>query len=82
MALWWNRPSPPDVEAHSLEPAPDPPGDPSRFQNWRDALLFLVGLALTIREAVFATTDRPDLLILYAGMMGLPAYLFSQRNGK
>ncbi len=72
----------PDVEAHAMNGTPEEPPKPPRLQNWRDGLLFVVGLILVIREAVFATADRPDLLILYAAMMGLPAYLFTQRNGK
>ncbi len=73
---------PPDVEAHAMNGTPEqPPRRPSP-NDVRDFILFAVGLGLTIREAVFVTTDRPDLLILYAGMMGLPAYLYSQRNGK
>lgn len=46
------------------------------FPRWRDPLLFLTGLGLTIFEAVMRDgAERPSLLILYAGMMGLPAFL-------
>ena len=41
----------------------------------RDAVLFTTGLALTINEAVFEKAERPTLLMLFAGMMGLPVFL-------
>ena len=46
---------------------------PSRLPRLtRDALLFGTGLALTIHEAVLRNGEpRMQLLILYAGMMGL-----------
>ena len=45
-------------------------------RNWRDAALFLTGLGLTIYEVVIRTgPERPTILILLAGMMGLPAFL-------
>lgn len=45
-------------------------------RNWRDALLFSTGLLLTIHELVIRTgPERPTILILLAGMMGLPAFL-------
>lgn len=44
--------------------------------SWRDTLLFLTGLGLIIHEAVLRTgPERPTLLLLYAGMLGLPAFL-------
>lgn len=44
--------------------------------GWRDGMLFLVGLGLIIHEAVLRTgPERPTLLLLYAGMVGLPAFL-------
>lgn len=37
-------------------------------------MLFTVGLGLAVNEAVFRSGEpRTQLLILYAGMMGLPA---------
>lgn len=68
-----------DVEAHMATPPPRKPlwRDP----DLRDAVLFFVGLVLTVHEAFFVSTDRPDLLVLYAGMMGLPVVLYSKRNG-
>ena len=51
----------------------------------RDVVLFAFGLGLTINEAVFHNgPERPSLLVLYAGMMGLPAiirYDEQRRNG-
>jgi hypothetical protein len=41
----------------------------------RDTLLFLGGLAGAAHETLAAATERPTLLILFAGMMGLPAFL-------
>lgn len=41
----------------------------------RDAVLFTTGLALTINESLQAGPERPSLLVLFAGMMGLPAIL-------
>ena len=46
----------------------------------RDVALFLGGLVGVLHEAVFTSTERPALLVLYAAMMGLPAFLRS--NGK
>jgi hypothetical protein len=41
----------------------------------RDTLLFLGGLAGAAHETLIAPVERPTLLILFAGMMGLPAFL-------
>jgi len=36
-----------------------------------------------IREAVFENADRPYLLMIFAGMMGLPVFLRrDEKNGK
>ena len=47
--------------------------------------LFLAGLAGVLHETVLTSADRPDLLILFAAMMGLPAFLATDyrrnRNG-
>lgn len=43
---------------------------------WRDTVLFLAGLSLTIYEAVGReAAERWGLLVLYGGMMGLPLVL-------
>lgn len=51
---------------------------PSSRSRWwskitRDVILFAVGLALTIHEGLKDPPHDPSLLVLYAGMMGLPA---------
>lgn len=38
-------------------------------------ILFLGGLAGTVHETLLVQNDRPTLLILFAAMMGLPAFL-------
>lgn len=51
-------------------------GAPTAARNWRDATLFLTGLGLTIHEVVVREgVERPTVLILLAGMMGLPAFI-------
>jgi hypothetical protein len=46
------------------------------FRQVRDPLLFLTGLGLTVHEAVFYSgPERVGLMFLFAGMMGLPAFL-------
>lgn len=45
------------------------------WQNTRDIILFLGGLAGVFNETVLTSTERPTLLILFAAMMGLPAFL-------
>ncbi len=46
-----------------------------RLTIGRDGVLFVAGLLLTINEGVFKKAERPSLLILYAAMMGLPAFI-------
>lgn len=46
----------------------------------RDIVLFVTGLAGVLHETLFTNGERPSLLILFAGMMGLPLYL--RRNGE
>jgi hypothetical protein len=45
-----------------------------RWQDLRDPLIVLTGLALSIHEAVFTKVIRPELLILFAGMIGAPVF--------
>ena len=47
-------------------------------RNLRDLVLFFGGLLGVMHEVFFTSFDRPALLVLFAGMMGLPAFL---RNG-
>lgn len=45
-------------------------------RDWRDSILLVTGLALTIYEAVvYRGPERWGLLMLYAGMMGLTVFL-------
>lgn len=50
----------------------------------RDTILFVVGLAGIIYETVQNGGDQPTLLILFGGMVGLPAFLRADeaKNGK
>lgn len=41
----------------------------------RDIMLFAGGVAGVFHETVLTGTERPTLLILFAAMMGLPAFL-------
>lgn len=41
----------------------------------RDRIIFLTGLAGVIYETLVSEADRPALLVLFASMMGLPAFL-------
>ena len=48
----------------------------------RDMILFFGGLAGVANEALFQNAERPTLLLLYAAMMGLPAFLRADdKNG-
>lgn len=58
-----------------------------KLPTWRitrGTVLFLGGLAGVVHETVFQEADRPTLLLLFAAMMGLPAFLTGQgdRDGK
>lgn len=46
-----------------------------RFRLTRDLTIFLVGLGGIVHETLFTHEDRPTLLILFAAMIGLPAFL-------
>jgi hypothetical protein len=47
----------------------------------RDTVLFTVGLGLIIHEAVLRDgPERPGLLLLYAGMVGLPAIVRAEAS--
>lgn len=49
-----------------------------RWTNLRDIGLFLGGVAGVFHETVLSHGERPTLLILFAAMMGLPAFLRPQ----
>ena len=54
----------------------------NRWLVLRDIFLFAGGLAGVVHETVFTSLERPALLILFAAMMGLPAFLRSdERRG-
>lgn len=58
-----------------------------RWQALRDVVLFVGGLAGAAHETVrlaAAGEERPTLLLLFAAMMGLPAFFRAdeKRNGK
>lgn len=45
------------------------------FLKYRELSLFIGGTLGIFHETVLATAERPTLLILFAAMMGLPAFL-------
>jgi hypothetical protein len=47
----------------------------------RDIALFVAGLAGILHETVIAELERPSLLVLFAAMVGLPAFLHADRRG-
>lgn len=48
---------------------------PRHWRLSRDTVLFATGLAGVAYETLVSKTDRPTLLLLFAGMLGLPAFL-------
>ena len=54
--------------------------EPSQWPTVRDIALFAGGLAGVFHETVLSDAERPALLVLYAAMMGIPAFL--RANGK
>lgn len=46
----------------------------------RDSMLFGGGLAGVFHETVIAEVERPSLLVLFAAMLGLPAFLRSDEK--
>lgn len=45
------------------------------WKNIRDIVLFFSGLAGVFYETVISVSERPTLLLMFAAMMGLPAFL-------
>jgi len=43
----------------------------------RDSVLFIVGLLGVAHETLISKADRPTLLLLFAAMVGLPAFISS-----
>jgi hypothetical protein len=48
----------------------------------RDVVIFGTGIVGIVHEIFFSTSDRPTLLILFAAMIGLPAFLRIDERGK
>lgn len=47
-----------------------------KISTWRDISCLVTGLILIFYEAVvYEGSPRPQLLLLYTGMIGLPAFL-------
>lgn len=53
-----------------------------RWTLARDVLLFSAGLAGVIHETVVVRAERPTLLLLFAAMLGLPAFIRADGRGK
>lgn len=53
-----------------------------RAKITRDGILFITGLAGIVYETVVTKTDRPELLLLFGAMVGLPAFLHQDDRGK
>jgi hypothetical protein len=58
-----------------------------RDRKWRrkltrDGVVFAIGVVGIIHEIFFSTTDRPTLIILFAAMIGLPAFLHIDERGR
>lgn len=54
----------------------------NRWPLIRDVVLFVGGLAGVANEALRFGGERPTLLLLYAAMMGLPAFLRADESKK
>lgn len=50
-------------------------------KNFRDTVLFTSGLLGVAHQTVVGPVD-PSLLVLFAAMMGLPAFLRADEKGK
>lgn len=46
-----------------------------RLRITRDGVLFVIGVLGIAHETLVANAERPTLLILFAGMVGLPVFL-------
>ena len=46
-----------------------------RVRLTRNTVLFVVGLAGVAHETLVTNADRPTLLLLFAAMIGLPAFI-------
>jgi hypothetical protein len=48
----------------------------------RDTVLLVAGLLGVFHETFVSESERPALLVLFGGMMGLPAFLRADENRK
>jgi hypothetical protein len=56
---------------------------PSGFRSIRDILTAVLGAAGIVHESLLSSQERPTLLIIYAGLLGLPLVLReSERDDK
>lgn len=46
----------------------------------RDTVLFVVGLLGVAHETLIGKADRPTLLLLFAAMIGLPAFISKDKK--
>jgi hypothetical protein len=53
---------------------------PQQLRTARSVVLFVGGFAGAAYEVVIDHAERPAILILLAGMMGLPAFLPSRKS--
>lgn len=53
----------------------------TRWSLIRDVILFFGGLGGVVHETVLTAKADPQLLLLFAAMMGLPAFLRSDERG-
>lgn len=67
---------------NSSRPGGEGPRPNVRWKLGRDSILFLVGIGGIINEAFIRTGEpRTELLILFAGMCGLPAFFRVDEKG-
>jgi predicted membrane channel-forming protein YqfA (hemolysin III family) len=48
----------------------------------RDVVIFGIGIIGILHEIFWSTSDRPTLIILFAAMIGLPAFLRIDERGR
>lgn len=53
-----------------------------RLRITRDGVLFVLGIVGIAHETLIAQTDRPTLLLLFAAMIGLPAFLHKDEKAQ
>lgn len=70
------------VAAKKRRATSGPRSSASLYGIGRDVVLFVCGLAGVLHETIASTTERPTLLLMFAAMMGLPAFLRSDEARK